>query len=57
MLAYSQLQQREFEAQSQGFTTVKHQSEVGVQYFDAISDALGASSTTALQHSTENEQF
>jgi len=57
MLAYSQLQQREFEAQSQGFTTVKHQSEVGVQYFDAISEALGASSTTALQHSTENEQF
>jgi isocitrate lyase len=57
MLSYSQLQQKEFEAQCQGFTTVKHQSEVGVQYFDAITGALGESSTTALQHSTENEQF
>jgi len=57
MLSYSQLQQKEFEVQCQGFTTVKHQSEVGVQYFDAITGALGESSTTALQHSTENEQF
>ena len=57
MAGYAEMQQREFAAQERGFTTVKHQREVGVGYFDAISTAVGASSTTALSHSTESEQF
>ena len=57
MLAYSQLQEKEFAAQARGFTTVKHQREVGVSYFDAISKAVGAGSVAALQDSTEEDQF
>lgn len=57
MGAYSDLQQQEFAAAERGFTTVKHQSEVGTPYFDAISQAVGASSTAAMQHSTEKDQF
>lgn len=57
MLAYSNLQEKEFQAFSDGFTTVKHQREVGVGYFDAISQAVGAKSVAALKDSTENHQF
>ena len=57
MLAYSKLQEKEFDFQKHGFTTVKHQAEVGVGYFDAISQAVGAESVAALADSTENEQF
>jgi isocitrate lyase len=57
MAGYSELQQREFAAQERGFTTVKHQREVGVGYFDAISTAVGAKSTVANTHSTEADQF
>ena len=57
MAAYAALQQREFEAAAAGFTTVKHQAEVGVPYFDAISVAVGATSVAAMQHSTESHQF
>jgi isocitrate lyase len=57
MLAYSRLQEKEFAALSEGFTSVKHQREVGVGYFDAISQAVGASSVAALKDSTESEQF
>ena len=57
MAGYSEMQQREFAAQERGFTTVKHQREAGVPYFDAIATAVGATSTTALAHSTEEEQF
>ena len=57
MAGYSELQQREFAATERGFTTVKHQSEVGVPYFDAISVAVGATSTAAMTHSTEASQF
>ena len=57
MAGYSEMQQREFEAQERGFTTVKHQREVGVGYFDLISEAVGATSTVANKHSTEAEQF
>jgi hypothetical protein len=46
-----------FEELARGFTTVKHQREAGVPYFDAIATAVGATSTTALAHSTEEEQF
>jgi isocitrate lyase len=57
MAGYSELQQREFAAQDRGFTTVKHQREVGVGYFDLISEAVGATSTVANSHSTEADQF
>ncbi len=59
MAAYSELQQREFQAQDQGFTAVRHQREVGTSYFDAVAMAIsgGQSSTTAMAGSTESEQF
>ncbi len=57
MAGYSEMQQREFAAQERGFTTVKHQREVGVGYFDAISEAVGATSTVANRTSTESDQF
>ena len=58
MGAYSDLQQLEFATGNNSkFTTVKHQREAGVPYFDAISTAVGATSTTALANSTEADQF
>ena len=57
MAGYSEMQQREFAAQERGFTTVKHQREVGVGYFDLISEAVGATSTVANKTSTEADQF
>ena len=59
MAAYSELQQREFAAQSQGFTAVRHQREVGTGYFDAVTMAVsgGRSATTAMTGSTEAAQF
>ena len=57
MLAFSDLQQKELDYQQYGFTTVKHQAEVGVGYFDAISQTVGAESVAALADSTEREQF
>ncbi|MFJ4439410.1 isocitrate lyase [Streptomyces sp. NPDC088923] len=58
MTAYVDLQEREFAAQAQGFTAVRHQREVGTGYFDLVSTAVNpASSTTALAGSTEAEQF
>lgn len=59
MLAYSRLQQQEFEAEKDGYTAAKHQREVGASYFDEISNIIssGQSSTTALKGSTESEQF
>ena len=57
MAAYADLQQLEFAAANKGFTTVKHQREVGVSYFDIISEAVGSTSTVANKHSTEADQF
>ena len=57
MLAFADLQEGEFRAQDHGFTTVKHQREVGVSYFDAISNAVGAGSVAAMADSTETAQF
>jgi len=59
MYAYSQLQQREFSNQDTGYRAAKHQGFVGTGYFDAVQDTItqGKSSTTALQGSTEVEQF
>lgn len=57
MLAYSDLQEAEFHAEQYGYTSTRHQREVGVSYFDAISTALGSTSTAAMAGSTEEEQF
>ncbi len=59
MAGYSELQEREFALQSQGFKAVKHQAFVGTGYFDAVQNAVtaGQSSTVALKGSTEEEQF
>jgi isocitrate lyase len=59
MTAYSELQEREFAAQSRGFTAVRHQREVGTGYFDAVAMAIsgGKSATVAMAGSTEAEQF
>ena len=57
MLAYANLQDAEFAAEEHGYTSTKHQREVGVGYFDAITTALGSGSTAALKGSTEEDQF
>jgi len=59
MAAYSELQNAEFAAESEGYTATRHQREVGTGYFDAVSLAItgGAASTTALGESTEAAQF
>ena len=57
MAGYAEMQQREFAAGDRGFTTVRHQREAGVPYFDAISTAVGAKSTAAMAASTESDQF
>ncbi len=59
MFAYSQLQQREFSDEERGFRAAKHQSFVGAGYFDAVQNTImsGLSSTTAMDGSTEEEQF
>ncbi len=60
MAAYSRLQEKEFAAEHHhGYEAVKHQRFVGTGYFDAVQQVIagGASSTTALEGSTESEQF
>jgi isocitrate lyase len=59
MTAYVRLQDHEFAMEADGYTAVKHQREVGTGWFDLVSRAVsqGASSTLALQGSTEAEQF
>ena len=59
MAAYSELQQREFAAEANGYTATRHQREVGTGYFDQVSQVIsaGASSTLALEDSTEAHQF
>ena len=59
MAAYSELQQREFDNEAQGYTATRHQREVGTGYFDQVATVIsnGQSSTTALKDSTETAQF
>ena len=59
MAAYSELQQREFDAEERGYTATKHQREVGAGYFDDVAQVVagGMASTTALTGSTEEMQF
>ncbi|WP_114943474.1 isocitrate lyase [Microvirga calopogonii] len=59
MGAYSELQVREFAAETEGYTATRHQREVGTGYFDQVSVVItgGKSSTTAMAESTETAQF
>src|SRR5438105_5204525 len=59
MAAYSELQESEFAAESDGYSATKHQQEVGTGYFDAVAKVIagGETSTGALAGSTEHEQF
>ena len=61
VLGYTKLQEKEFAAQKESnFTAIKHQTEVGAGYFDAVNLTItaGKSSTRALgKDSTEKDQF
>ena len=59
MTAYAEFQELEFATEADGYTAVRHQSEVGTGYFDAVSMAVsgGKAVTTALAESTETAQF
>ena len=59
MAGYSELQQAEFAAESEGYTATSYQREVGTGYFDAVANtaAGGQSSTTAMAGSTKTAQF
>src|SRR6185295_1580778 len=60
MTAYSRLQDQEFDSERvSGYEAVKHQRFVGTGYFDQVTQVIagGASSVTALEGSTEQEQF
>jgi isocitrate lyase len=59
MSAYVDLQDREFEMESDGYSATRHQREVGAGYFDDVSTVItgGSGSTLSLSGSTEEEQF
>src|SRR5919199_1550953 len=59
MAAYSELQQREFASEKDGYTATRHQREVGTGYFDKVAEVISAgnASTLALRESTEAAQF
>lgn len=59
MSAYVALQQAEFAAEKDGYTATRHQREVGVGYFDDVTQTIlsGQCSTTAFTGSTEEQQF
>jgi len=58
MPAYVRLQEREFAAESSGYTATRHQREVGTGWYDLVSTVVDPdSSTTALAGSTEAAQF
>ena len=59
MLAYSNMQQREFNNEQYGFRSAKHQAFVGTGYFDKVQNTItqGKNDTTAMEGSTETDQF
>ena len=59
MTAYADFQEREFASEAYGYTATRHQREVGTGYFDEVARVVseGTASTTALDGSTEAEQF
>ncbi|HZN02485.1 MAG TPA: isocitrate lyase [Candidatus Polarisedimenticolia bacterium] len=59
MAAYSDLQEKEFAAETSGYSATRHQREVGTGYFDEVARIIsdGGASTLALDDSTEKAQF
>ncbi len=57
MAAYTELQEKEFAGECDGYGAVKHQTFVGAGYFDDITTICGQNSTQALRDSTEEAQF
>lgn len=59
MAGYSELQEKEFALQAEGFRAVKHQNFVGTSYFDEVQNTVtaGLTSTVAMKDSTETAQF
>ncbi len=59
MPAYVKLQEEEFSREGEGYTAIRHQREVGTNYFDEILLTVsgGVSSTAAFAGSTEAAQF
>ena len=59
MLAYSNMQEKEFENEKHGFRSAKHQGFVGTGYFDKVQNTItqGKNDTVAMKGSTEEDQF
>ena len=59
MLAYSNMQEKEFESEKDGFRSTKHQGFVGTGYFDKVQNTImqGKTDTVAMKGSTEEDQF
>lgn len=59
MTAYAELQDAEFSARGRGYRGTEHQTFVGTEYFDEVSQVIssGTSSTLAMEGSTEREQL
>ena len=60
MAAYSELQEREFASEERGYTSTRHQREVGAGYFDEVVQVIAGGdgvATGALAGSTEEQQF
>jgi isocitrate lyase len=59
MSAYSELQEREFAAEDDGYAATSHQRQVGAGYFDEVAQAIsgGDVATAAMSGSTEEKQF
>ena len=59
MAGYSELQEKEFLLQAEGFKAIKHQAFVGTTYFDEVQSTVtaGLASTVAMKDSTEAAQF
>ena len=43
LTAYAELQEKQSHLEKEGFTSTKHQKEVGAEYFDKISSILSDS--------------
>jgi len=59
MFAYSNMQEKEFESEKDGFRSTKHQGFVGTGYFDKVQNTItqGKNDTVAMKGSTEEDQF
>jgi isocitrate lyase len=57
MAAYTDLQEKEFAGEADGYSAAKHQAFVGAGYFDEIMGICGKTDLHALHESTEEIQF